>query len=157
MAQALFANQREANLASTIVLIEEVLAELGAADSGQAPRVEVAGTLHAWKITKGSATATVALLERPDFTHVRISAVVLTLDQKVARGALFAHLLELNAGLCGNAFALEGDRVLLVAERSTLDLDRSEIHDLIRRVTTNADNHDDELVATWGGTLGESR
>jgi len=134
------------------VLVEEVLAELG---HSPPPRVQVPGTLHAWKITQGSATATVALLERSDFTHVRISAVVMTLDDNVARGALFAHLLTLNADLCGNAFALEGDRVLLVAERSTLDLDRSEIHDLVRRVTTNADNHDDELVATWGGRMGE--
>jgi hypothetical protein len=151
MAQALFANQRETNLASTMVLIGEVLETLG---HKPAPKVELAGCLHAWRITHGSANVTVALIERPDFTHVRISAVVMTLDAEVARGALFAHLLELNAGLCGNAFALDGDRILLVAERSTLDLDRSEILDLVRRVTNNADNHDDQLVAAFGGRLG---
>ena len=44
--------------------------------------------------------------------------------------------------------------MLLLAERSTLDLDRSEIRELIRRVTTHADAHDDVLVARFGGVLG---
>jgi 5,10-methylenetetrahydrofolate reductase len=80
----------------------------------------------------------------------------MTLDSKVDRAALFAHLLELNVALCGNAFALDGDQVVLVAERSSLDLDRSELVDIIRRVTTNADHHDDLLVSKFGGTLGEA-
>lgn len=153
MAQPLFANQRETNLASTIKLIEEALVELGHGKE----QVHEAGDpapLHAWRVRQGSATATVALVPRPEFTHLRISAAVMTLDARVDRPALFAHLLELNRGLCGNAFALDGDRVLIVAERSTLDLDRSEILDLIRRVTTNADHHDDALVARFGGRLG---
>src|SRR5687768_18137054 len=49
--------------------------------------------------------------------------------------------------LCGAAFATEGDQVLLLAERSTLDLDRSEVLELIKRITTYADEHDDVLVA----------
>ena len=153
MAQALFANQRETNLASTTALIEEVLAELGYQPPETRP-IEQAGALAAWRVQKGSAFAVIALLPTPEFTHMRISAIVMTLDAKVDRAALFTHLLELNAGLCGNAFALDGDRVILVSERSTLDLDRSEILDLVRRVTTNADNHDDALVAKFGGTLG---
>jgi hypothetical protein len=155
MAQALFANQRETNLASTVTLIEEALDELGYQPPGTR-RIELADTLAAWRIQKGSAHATIALVPRDDFTHLRISSIVITLDAKVDRTTLFTHLLELNAGLCGNAFALVGDRVQLVAERSTLDLDRSEIVDIIRRVAVNADLHDDMLVATYGGRLGES-
>ena len=68
--------------------------------------------------------------------------------------SLYAHLLELNATLCGAAFATQGDYVLLVSERSTLDLDASEVLDLIRRVTTYADEHDDVLVARFGGAMG---
>ncbi len=153
MASALFANQRETNLASTIVLVEEVLAELGY-QPPETRRIDLDGAAQAWRIQKGSAIATVALIARPDFTHLRVSSVIMTLDAKVDRPALFTHLLELNLGLCGNGFALDGDRVWLVAERTTLDLDRSEIVDIIRRVTTNADTHDDRLVATYGGTLG---
>jgi hypothetical protein len=159
MAQALFANQRETNLQSTVALIEEVLASLGYGPPEQARTApgEVASgpaPVRAWRITKGSAVGHVRLLERPEFTHLRVSAQVMTLAPAVDRAALFAHLLELNHGLCGAAFALDGEVVTLVSERSTLDLDRSEIAELIRRVTTYADDHDDALVARFGGTRG---
>lgn len=151
MAQALFANQREANLTSTIALVEEALGELGHDAVGA--RSDEAG-LPAWKIQKGSAVARVSLLSRTEFTHLRVSSTVMTLDDKVDRNALHAHLLALNGVLCGAAFATEGDRVLMLAERSTLDLDRNEVRELIKRVTTYADDHDDELVAKFGGRMG---
>ncbi len=152
MSSALFANQRETNLASTVLLVEAALAELGHPAPGS--RIKDAGALHAWQIPKGSAMTKVTLLNRSEFTHIRVSAIVMTLDDKVDRAALHAHLLELNATLCGAAFATAGDQVLLLGERSTLDLDRSEVLELIRRVTTYADDHDDVLVARFGGTLG---
>jgi hypothetical protein len=152
MAKALFANQRASNLQSTIALVEEVLGELGH-PAGES-RVDDPAVAHAWQISKGSATSRITLADRAAFTHIRVCATVMTLDEKVDRPALFAHLLELNAGLAGAAFATDGDRVLLLAERSTLDLDRSEVLDLVRRITTSADDHDDVLVARFGGTLG---
>src|SRR5258706_9073887 len=105
MAQPLFANQRESNLHSTTALIDEVI--------GADKRIAVADAIAAWRLEKGSATVTLALIARADFTHMRLSSVVMTIDGKVDRGALFAKLLELNATLCGNAFALDGDHVLL--------------------------------------------
>jgi hypothetical protein len=147
---SLFANQRETNLASTVALVEEVLVELG----HKSGRVKDPGALHAWQIEKGSAVTRVALIHRAEFTHLRVSALVMRLDAKVDRAALFAHLLELNLTLCGAAFATEGDHVLLVSERSTLDLDLSEVRDAIERVTTYADEHDDVLVAQFGGGVG---
>jgi hypothetical protein len=152
MAQALFANQREANLSSTIALVEEVLGELGY--PVEAARTPTKDAAYAWKIAKGSATSLITLVDRAEFTHIRVSATVMTLDHTVDRNELFAHLLELNAGLAGAAFATEGDRVLLLSERSTLDLDRSEVLDLVRRVITSADHHDDALVARFGGRIG---
>ena len=152
MSSGLFANMRETNLASTLSLVEAALSELGhpANDS----RIDERTALHAWQIRKGSSVSLVSLIHRPEFTHIRVSSVVMTLDGKVDRAALYAHLLELNATLCGAAFATEGDRVLLVTERSTLDLDRSEVLELIKRITTYADDHDDTLVARFGGKLG---
>lgn len=152
MSSGLFANMRETNLASTLSLVEAALSELGhpANDS----RIDERTALHAWQIRKGSSVSLVSLIHRPEFTHIRVSSVVMTLDGKVDRAALYAHLLELNATLCGAAFATEGDRVLLVTERSTLDLDRSEVLELIKRITTYADDHDDALVARFGGKLG---
>ncbi len=152
MSSALFANQRETNLASTVALVEAALADLG--HSAPATRIKDAAALHAWQIPKGSSVTRVTLIHRTDFTHLRVSATVMTLDRAVDRPALFAHLLDLNASLCGVAFATAGDHVLLVAERTTLDLDRSEVLELIRRVTTYADEHDDVLVARFGGRRG---
>ena len=149
---ALFANQRETNLSSMIVLVEEVLAELGHPAPGC--RAQDVSALHAWRIPKGSAITRVTLIHRAEFSHLRVSAVVLTMNDKVDRPALFAYLLDLNATLCGAALATDGDHVLLVSERTTLGLDRSEILDVIRRVTTCADEHDDVLVARFGGSLG---
>jgi hypothetical protein len=148
---SLFANQREANAASTIALVEQALTQLGHAPSQS--RIDPA-TRHAWRIVTGSATTQVSVVQNGSFPHLRVQAVVMTLDGAVDRGALFAHLLELNARLCGAAFATEGDRVLLVSERSTLDLDLSEVLEAIERVTHTADQHDDALVARFGGRLG---
>ena len=149
---SLFANQREINLTSTVALVEQVLGELG--HPPDAARAKEPGALHAWRLTKGSAVTTIAVVPRSAFPHLRITAVVMTLDAAIDRAPLFAHLLELNARLCGVAFATDGDRVLLVGERSTLDLDHSEVHDAIERVTTYADEHDDVLVARFGGRVG---
>jgi hypothetical protein len=152
MEQALFANQREANVQSMVALIDEVLTDLG--HDAKASRQTGTDALHAWRIVKGSATTDVTLVNRTLFTHLRVCSVVMTIDDKVDRNALNAHLLESNGNLCGAAFATDGNRILMVAERTTLDLDRSEVRELIRRVTTYADDHDDSLVATFGGTMG---
>jgi len=152
MAQSLFANQRETNLASTIALVEEVLREQGH-DPDRA-RISVDGASQAWQVKTGSAITRITVFPTPDFTHLRVRSVVMTIDASVDRLALFHHLLERNAELWGAAFAVEQDKVVLVAERSTLDLDRSEVADMIRRVTTYADDHDDALVAKFGGRLG---
>jgi hypothetical protein len=152
MASALFANHRETNVASTIVLVENVLGELG--HDAAASRGESAAAPHAWQVRTGSALTRISLVSRTEFTHLRVCSIVMTANDRVDRAALHAHLLELNAGMCGAAFATDGDAVLLVAERSTLDLDRSEVRELIKRVTTYADEHDDVLVARFGGRLG---
>jgi hypothetical protein len=145
---SLFANQRETNLASTVALVEQALLELGHS------KLTEPGTAHAWRIVRGSAVTRVTVVQRSEFSHLRVCAVVMTLDAAVDRTALFAHLLELNAGMCGAAFAAEADQVLLVSERSTLDLDHSEVLDVIERVTSYADEHDDVLVARYGGRVG---
>lgn len=152
MTSGLFANQRETNLASTVALVEAALADLG--HSAPASRLKDPTALHAWQIPKGSSITRVTLIHRAEFSHIRVCAIVMTLDRKVDRPSLFAHLLDLNASLCGVAFATAGDQILLVAERSTLDLDRSEVLELIRRVTTYSDEHDDVLVSRFGGRLG---
>ena len=83
MTQGLFANQRETNLQSMVSLIEEVLGELGH-DPGKS-RATDKSAVHAWKIQKGSATTRVTLINRTEFTHLRVASMVVTLDNKVDR------------------------------------------------------------------------
>ncbi len=149
---SLFANLRETNLASTVALVEQALTELGHVPA--VIRQVEPSAVHAWRIVSGSAATRVTVIQRSAFPYLRVSAVVMTLDGVVDRAALFAHLLDLNASLCGAAFATEGDHVLMVSERSTLDLDLSEVLDVIGRVTTYADEHDGVLVARFGGRAG---
>jgi hypothetical protein len=156
---ALFSNKQESNLRSCILMVESVIRSLGHSPEGT--RVEPQGPLPAWRVRKGSALVTVSIDrdEEPGSDNLlRVVAPVMILDKAVNRVALFRRLLELNAGeLKGVAFALERDRVLLVAERSTVDLDLSEVHDLVARVEDYADTYDDALVAEFGGQIaGES-
>jgi hypothetical protein len=148
----LFENQREINLASTIAMIEDVLVEFGHFVNDC--RADAPGTIRSWRIQHGTATIRISLLERPDFTHVRIASAIMRLDPAVPRVALFTHLLEKNVELTGAAFGLRGDTVILQSERSTLDLDRSEVQDLISKLTRYADDLDEPLVERFGGALG---
>ena len=148
----LFDNHRDVNLASTAAMIEDLLIERGYFLNDA--RTEVPGTIRAWTITKGSASVRISVLERPDFPHLRVASAVFRHPPGVNKVALYTQLLTHNAELCGAAFALVGTQVVLVAERSTLDLDRSELSEMVTRVQTYADDFDDVLVAEFGGDLG---
>lgn len=149
----LFDNGREANLTSTVSMVEDVLVELG--HFLNECRVEMPDTLHAWRVVKGSASVRISLAKGGGYATLRVAAPVMTTDARVDHLVLYRKLLVLNANqLSGAAFATRQNEILLVAERSTLDLDRSEVLDLIRRVENYADHYDDLLVDEFGGRLG---
>jgi hypothetical protein len=152
MAPKLFDNSWESNAASAIGLIEQALTSLG--HDPEACELDDPAMLKSWWFSQGSATITVALRRRPGTPHLRVSTPVMTPAAATSRPTLHADLLARNRDLCGMAFALDGDKVLLVSERSTLDLDRSEVLDLIGGLATTADAVDDALVATYGGRPG---
>jgi len=162
----LFENEREANLSSTVAMIEDVLVELGHflnecrvdAPSGEASGFLAAAEHREWRVVKGSASIRITLIDRDDFLKLRVVAPVMTFDENVDKTALFTRLLSLNTeAVFGAAFALNDTEAVLVSERSTLDLDRSEVLDLIRRVEDYADYYDDKLVEEFGGRLGGAR
>ena len=108
----------------------------------------------AWAFTQGSAAVRVHLIPAPDdrpYNYFQVVAPVLVLpDEK--KEELFENLLRLNADelwMC--AFALRGDHVLITADRTSVDLDRSEVVEMIERVAAYADKFDDELVEKYGG------
>ncbi len=152
---ALFTNEREANARSCVAMIEDVLRELG--HNPDTSRLQSARTEPTWGVTRGSARVAISLINRADYVHLRVVAPILTIDAGVDVPRLHAHLLALNArDIAGAAFATAGQEVQLVSERSTIDLDRSEVKDLIDRVSRYADEWDNKLVEEFGGTLGRA-
>src|SRR5688572_27870319 len=154
---ALFSNKQEANLRSCVQMVEETISSLG--HSPNDARIDTPDG-PSWRVRKGSALVTVAILPGPSQdgeNQLRVSADVIRIDDRVDRGRFFQRLLELNfSTIKGAAFGLRGNDVVLIAERSTVDLDRSEIDDLVARVQAYADHYDDMLVAEFGGRLGSS-
>jgi hypothetical protein len=148
---ALFENEREANLASCVAMVEGVLTELGHDAAGSRARD---ADCPQWTFSHGSASVTVSLVPRADFTHLRVVAPVMRTDARVDVLKLYRHLLALHATeVHGAAFATHRNEIHLVAERSTIDLDASEVRDVIRRVRDYADHYDDKLVDEFGGRL----
>lgn len=150
----LFDNGRESNIVSTIAMVEDVLLELGYFLNDCRDEPTEAG-LRSWSIAKGSARVRIAIVDAEEDVHLRATSVVMTITPSVNESRLFRHLLSLNREEIQNAaFALNDMQVLLLSERSTLDLDRSEVLDLIQRVRNYADDYDDLLVNRFGGVLG---
>jgi hypothetical protein len=149
----LFENTRDTNLHSSEQMVEDVLLELGHFLNDA--RIEQPGARRAWRVFKGSASVRITLIDRDDFVHLRVVAPIMTTDDSVDLAALYRRLLTMNADeIHGAAFAVAGPEVQLVAERSTIDLDRGEVLDLVRRIQSYADEYDDNLVANFGGRLG---
>ncbi len=147
----LFENGREANLESCVAMVERVLRDLG----HEAGATRNTGASHPeWSFKHGSAMITVSLIPRDDFTHLRVVAPVITTDARVDVLKLYRHLLSLHTTeVHGAAFATYRNEVHLVADRSTIDLDLSEVHDVIKCVSNYADYYDDRLVEEFGGRL----
>jgi len=149
----IFDNAGQTNLASTVTMVEDVLIELG--HFVNECRVAPGDAEYAWRVVKGSAVARISLSSAEPYAQLRIVAPVMTTDARVDVAKLYRHLLNLNyTRLIGAAFATRQNEVVIVAERSTLDLDRSEVRDLIERVQQYADDYDDVLVEEFGGRVG---
>jgi hypothetical protein len=149
----LFNNGSEANLVSTVAMVEDVLVELG--HYLNECRADYEHALHSWCVVKGSASIRISLVPGGEYAKLRVVSPVITTDARVDVLKLYRTLLSLNCEeLSGCAFGTRQNEVLLIAERSTLDLDRSEVFDLLRRIQEYADYYDDRLVDEFGGRLG---
>ena len=151
---ALFHNHRESLLGSVVTMVEDVLGDMGL-DLEQT-RVTDTTALYEWRLAQGSAEVRIQIVDHTNGARLRLRSAVMTLPTTVDRAAAFARLLALNVELGVAAFACIDRQVLLVAERPTRDLDRSEVEELMRQLPALADNYDDDLVAQFGGVLGGS-
>lgn len=151
---ALFSNKQESNYRSSIKMVETVINELGIpleetriAEGEPAPGQEHSG----WVVMKGSAEVYVFLYHGEGDNFIHVYSPVMSLPERNLL-QLFRRLLDLNGvGQMGVAFGLKGDHVVLSVYRSTTDLDRSEVQEMIINVGEHADYYDDILVNEFGG------
>ncbi len=108
----------------------------------------------AWALKFGSAAVMIALNPpggSKEAARLRIVSPIVKVPKDL-KSDLLQRLLELNGTtLPGVAFGMIGDEIVLVAERSTRGLDRSEVEEMLAMIGHFADKYDDLLVREFGG------
>lgn len=150
----LFGSKQAANLKAMRETVEKVIAELGLDPRDN--RLETQDGSFGWGLMRGSAQVFLFIKpgeEDEHFNAIQVVAPVMHLpESSVTQGTLFRRLLELNSQeLTSAAFAIKDDTVVVSTARSTEDLDRSEIKQMLLRVGYYADTYDDILVNQFGG------
>jgi hypothetical protein len=143
--------QAASDVDRAVTLVEQTIRRLGIDPAASRNRRE--GHVS-YALRRGSARILVAIhapsAELPE-GRLRVVSPVVHLPEAGRQPALFRRVLEANATeLVGAAFAISGQEVVVVAERSVQDLDGSEVDTLIRNVGRIADRYDDELAAAFG-------
>lgn len=143
----------EKGLARARKTVESVLKELGIESVEN--QVESMEGGHAWLVARGSADVMISLVPGDDHTagRIRVVSPIVKMDGGISREAA-VRLLELNGTqLPGVAFGLiQGDMVVLVSERTVLDLSHLEVQEMLNLVGYYGDKYDDLLVAEFGGS-----
>lgn len=144
------ADQAAINAERAVALVVQTIAGLGI--DPETSRTERPGHV-AFALRRGSARILIAVhaasAELPE-GRLRVVAPVVRLPAEATQRALFRWLLEANASaLVGAAFALSGEEIVVVSERSVTDLDASEVDAMIRNVGRVADKYDDEIARSF--------
>ncbi len=135
---SLFGNKHESNLRSALQMVEEAMGALGPDF-----RFETLGqdTSLAWRVTKGPLEIRATLRTLDDGNYLRVVALLAPIPAD-ADAALYRRLLEMNGHeVTGAAFSLMDGHIALCLERTTVDLDRSEIVDAFRRIADYAERY----------------
>ena len=145
-------NDPQTEFNRAVKVVEAVLSGLGL-DPNQSRLATTDGST-AFTLLRGSAEVLVFLNPAknngPNF--IRIISPIWRLPTE-NQPAVLRKLLEMNArDLFGTAFGLMGDDAVLVSERSTKDMDRSEVEEVLQNIGAAADYFDDWLVQQFGGT-----
>jgi hypothetical protein len=140
---SLFGNRLESNLRSCVKMVETVISRFGV--DPDVNRLKTAAGPPAWGLRRGSASIYIFLQPGENTNYIQVVSPVVKLPEARV-DELLRRLLELNASaLVGAAFGLRGDDVVVNSDRSTVDLEPSEVEEMIRRVGGYADRYDDEL------------
>ncbi len=142
--------EQKAEMERVAGLIEQYL-EAEGLDLGKV-RLESESGYPAWAFTQGSALVQVHL--RPgrtqEIVYFQALAPVVAVPEENREG-FYRKLLELNADeLWSCAFAVRQDTVIVTADRTTVDMDLSEVVEMVESVAAYADRFDDELAQEFG-------
>lgn len=151
----LFGDGAESDHQRAVTLVEETITALGIDPTASVLPGDPEGPRR-FALRRGSAQIIVAVHPpAPGLEEgtLRVVAPVVRVPSEDLQLALFRRLLEANAQeLVGVAFAVAGDDVVVVAERSLQDLDSSEVQAMIRTVGASADRFDDHLAQKFHTT-----
>lgn len=107
-------------------------------------------------LREGSALATVSVSPWREGTVVRAWSVVVTDIRPTPE--LYEYLLRLNADQQFGAFALDPDNDIVLSHTIIGDtLDPGELRATVEAIAKGADDHDDEIVARFGGMRAQDR
>jgi len=147
------------NFERTVKLVETVIQGFGL--DANKNRLDTNDGSTAWALMRGSAEVLIFLNPAKEANHPNYMRVVAPCWRLPAENqqAIFRRLLEFNArDLWGTAFGLMSPQnnpavvdAVLVTERTTTDLDRGEIEEILTNIGAAADHFDDKLVQEFGG------
>ncbi len=120
-------------------------------DRGMTPQdQQIAGSEGCgWHVNAGSAHVYIFVQEGPNGPILRITSPLVSFPQGNLE-AFFHHLLDVNFNLTGCALSVVNNTVLVVAQRSTRQLDQEELEELVWNVAYVADLLDDKLITEYG-------
>ncbi|MEG3435654.1 YbjN domain-containing protein [Pannus brasiliensis CCIBt3594] len=138
-----------ANTSTHKEMIETVISSLQQNDSAM---VQESGDGYLWKFEYGSVEVFVQLTGESDDDFLSVWSFVLKLPVKDELG-LMRKVLEMNCSETFEAhFGIMEDRLVVISQRTVADLAPGEISRSITLVATVADNNDEYLKETFGGT-----
>jgi hypothetical protein len=138
-----------ANTSSHKEMIETVISSLQQNDTAMVQHTE---TAHLWKFQYGSVEVFVQLTGESDDDFLTVWSSVLKLPVKDELG-LTRKLLAMNcAETFESHFGIMNEQVVVICQRSVADLSPGEISRAITLVATVADNNDEMLKESFGGS-----
>src|SRR5262245_30944 len=146
------AQDAKGNFERTVKLVETVIQGFGL--DAQKNRLQTNDGSTAWALMRGSAEVLIFLnpaKEANQPNYIRVVAPVWRLPEQNLQ-VIYRKLLELNArDLWGTAFGLMAPQqnpnvvdAVLVTERTTTDLDRGEVEEILQNIGAAADFFDDK-------------
>jgi hypothetical protein len=134
-------------------IIESVIKDLGISPADNT--IESVSGGYAWQISRGSAHVMIYLLPGANQTaaRVRIVSPLVKTDGDISYEMAVDLLKRNGSRLPGISFGLISENiVVLVTERSVVNLDKSGAMELLNLAGYYADKYDDLLVKEFGGT-----